>query len=169
MAMASAIPGSPKWTDQDDGQRAVDDDRPDRGPDRSDRVLAGIERPGEDGDHRVRRQPDEERGQGHRDDVEVGWADPAAAEQDLDDRLASHSGEDRDRDHDVDQQPQPTGQEVGEGRFATDGGVARQRREQHDPERHADDPERDLEQGEGKVEVGNGAGPDERLRGTSPR
>ncbi len=38
----------------------VDDDREDRGDDRGDGVLPGVERAGEDGDQRVGREADEE-------------------------------------------------------------------------------------------------------------
>ena len=81
----------------------------------------------------------------------------AAAEQDLDHRLTGDRGQERDRDHDEDQQPQGPGEQTREGTLATDRGLARQRWQDHDPERDADDPERDLEQGEGEAEVGDGA------------
>ena len=62
-------------------------------------------------------------------------------------------GQDRDRDHDVDEQAERPRQELGEGILAPDRGLARQRWQDDDAERHADDPERDLEQREGEVEV----------------
>ena len=79
-------PGQPERADEDDRERAVDRDRGDRRGDRRHGVLAGIERPGEDRDQGVGRQPDEEPDQRHGDQVEVRGADVAAAEQDLDDR-----------------------------------------------------------------------------------
>ena len=61
MAIASAMPGRPNGPTSDDRQRAVDDHRADRGEDRRDRVLPGVERPGQHGDQRVGGQADEER------------------------------------------------------------------------------------------------------------
>ena len=56
IAIASAIPGRPSGPTRTTARRAVDDDRDDRGGDRRDRVLPGVERPGEDGDQGVRGQ-----------------------------------------------------------------------------------------------------------------
>ena len=52
--------------DEDDRQGRVDRDRDDRGEDRGERVLAGVERAGQDGDQRVGGEPDQEREQGRR-------------------------------------------------------------------------------------------------------
>ena len=83
--------------DEDDRERAVDGDRTDRRGDRRDRVLARVEGAGEDGDERMRRQPDRERDEGDRDEVEVCRADVPATEQRVDDGLPDDRGQDGDR------------------------------------------------------------------------
>ena len=55
--------------------------------------------------------------------------------------------------HHVDEQAQGAGQQRRERFLVADRGVARQRRQDDDAERHADDPERDLQQREREVEV----------------
>ena len=89
--MATAMPWQAVRPDEDDRQTAIDGDRRDRGEDRRDRVLAGVEPAGKHGDQGMRGEPDGEIGKRRRDQVQVGLGDLAAAEQDLDDWLARRS------------------------------------------------------------------------------
>ena len=56
MAIARAMPAEPERTDEHDRQGRVDGHRGDRREDRRERVLAGVERPGQDGDQRRARR-----------------------------------------------------------------------------------------------------------------
>ena len=149
--------GEAEGSDEDHRERAVDGDRSHARGHRRDGVLTGVEGPGKHRDHGVGGEPDDKAHERRCDQIEIRGADPAATEQDLDDRLANDRREDRDRDHDVREQAQGTGQEPGKGALPTDRGVARQGWQEDDAERDTDDAERDLEDRECEVEVRHGS------------
>ena len=138
--------------DRQVGHGHVHHDRADRGDDRRERVLLRIEGAGEDGDHRVGRQADEQHEQHRRRHLHGRLVEVRVLEQQVDDLPAQDHPERRDRQHHEHEQAQRPADHPEEARHGSGRELGRQGRQEHDPERHADDPERDLQQEHAEVE-----------------
>ena len=156
MAMARAMPGRPERPDQDDGEGRVDDDGQDRREDRRQRVLAGVERAGQDGDQGVRDEADQEREQGGRGQLDRRSVESRRTAGPRSRRAGSRPTTAIGSITNVRKRSARVSRPTNSTRLPLRD-LARQRREEHDAERHADDPDRDLEQGEGDGEGGHGA------------
>ena len=107
IAIASPMPGSPSGPTQDDRQGRVDDDRDDRRGDRRPRVLLGVEGAGQHGDQRVRGQPDQQRSERRRRQLDGRRRDLAVCRTGASTTsLRRTIAEPGDRDHHEDEQPE---------------------------------------------------------------